>query len=82
MNVPENQNNCIYGIYSLCGQLLGALIYIHFIILILISFKLIIPALNYVIYDCSSSRTTPGALTIQEFHTRGKKLLQLLHKKG
>ena len=31
LNVPENQNN-----YSLCDQRLGAPIYLHFIILILI----------------------------------------------
>ena len=31
------------------------------------------PAVNYVIYGCSSSRTTPGVITIQELHTGGKK---------
>ena len=38
------------------------------------------PAANYVIYGSSSSRTTPKVITIQEFHTGGKILLQLLHK--
>ena len=36
------------------------------------------PAVNYVIYGCSSSRTTPGV--IQKIHTGGKTLLQLLLK--
>ena len=38
------------------------------------------PAVNYVIYGCSSSRITPGVATIQELHTGGKELLQLLLK--
>ena len=38
------------------------------------------PVANYVTYGCSSSRTTPGVITIQEFHTGGKTLLQLLLK--
>ena len=40
------------------------------------------PAVNYVIHGCSSSRTTPGVITVQELHTRGKTWLQLLHKTG
>ena len=78
----ENQNNCIYSIYSLWDQILGALIYIHFITLILICFYFIIPSVNYVVYCCSSSRTTPGVITIQELHSGGKTFLQLLHKIG
>ena len=35
------------------------------------------PAVNYVIYGCSSSRTTLGVIAIQEFHTGGKTLLHL-----
>ena len=38
------------------------------------------PAVNYVIYGCSSSRTTPGVITIKEVRTGGKALLQLLLK--
>ena len=38
------------------------------------------PAVNYVIYGCSSSRTTPGVIPIQKIHTGGKTLLQLLLK--
>ena len=30
------------------------------------------PAINYVIYGCFSSRTTPGVITIQELLTGGK----------
>ena len=47
--------------YYLCDQILGAMIYLHFILLILICFYLIIPDINYAIYGCSSSRTAPGA---------------------
>ena len=39
-------------------------------------------AVNYVIYGCSSLRTTPGVITIQKLHTGGKALLQLLLKIG
>ena len=38
------------------------------------------PAVIFVIYDCSSSRTNPGVIGIQELHTGGKTLLQLLLK--
>ena len=37
-------------------------------------------AVNYVIYACSSSRTAPGVIAIQELHTGVKTLLQLLLK--
>ena len=40
------------------------------------------PAVNYVVYGCSSLRTTPRVVTIQELHTGGKTLLQLLLKIG
>ena len=40
------------------------------------------PAVNYVVYGCSSLRTTPRVATIQELHTGGKTLLQLLPKIG
>ena len=40
------------------------------------------PAVNYLIYGCSSLKTTPGVTTIQELHTGGKALLQLLLKIG
>ena len=40
------------------------------------------PAGNYVIYGRSSSRATPGVITIQKLHTGGKALLQLLLKIG
>ena len=38
------------------------------------------PAVNYVIYGCSSSRTTLGVINIQELHNGGKTLLPLLLK--
>ena len=54
-----------------CDQLLGALIPLHFIILILICFLLMMPGVNYVIYGSSSARTTVGvslywSLTMRE----------------
>ena len=51
-----------------------------FYILILICFFLNMPAVNYVIYVCSSSRTTPGVIIIQKLHNGGKTLLHLLLK--
>ena len=45
--------------------------HLNFIILILICFQLMMPGVNYVIYGCSSARTTPGvslywSLTLEE----------------
>ena len=40
------------------------------------------PAVNYVIYGYSSLGITPGIFTMQELHTGGKTLLQLLNKLG
>ena len=60
----------------------GALIYLHFIILILICLKLIMSTVNYEIYGCFSSRITPGVTTIQEPPIGGKTLLQLELKIG
>ena len=77
LNLPKNQNN-----YYLRDQHLGALIYLHFVILILICFLLIMPAVNYVTHGYSSLRTTPGVITLHELHTGGKTLLQLLLKIG
>ena len=55
----------------ICDQLIGALIHPNFIIRILICFQLMMPGVNYVIYGCSSARTTPGvslyrSLTLEE----------------
>ena len=38
------------------------------------------PAVNYVIYGCSSSRKTPGAITIQEFHTERKNIVVVISR--
>ena len=43
-------------------QLLAVLIHLNFITLILICFNLMMPGVNYVIYDCSSATT----ITLQE----------------
>ena len=87
--LPQNSSNVktepagkSKQLYSLCHQLLGTLIYRHFIILILVRFWWIMPGVNYAIYGCSSSRTTPGVITIQDLHTGGKTLLQLFLKIG
>ena len=58
-------------VFFICDQLLGALMHLNFIILILICFQLMMPGVNYVIYGCSSARTTPGvslywSLTLEE----------------
>ena len=68
-------------LYSSCDQLLGALIYLHFIVLILICFWLIMAGVNHAKYSCSSFRMTPGALLYRSFtpsHCYVKTLLQLL----
>ena len=38
------------------------------------------PTVNYVIYGCFSLRATPEVVTMQELHTGGKTLAQLLLK--
>ena len=70
-------------LYSLCDELLRALIYLHFIILILICFSLIMPVVNYMTYGCSCSRTTPGVITNYTRASQWRKtLLRLLLKIG
>ena len=80
--LPQNTSNvnivCVRKskqkqLYSLCDQLLGALICLNFIILSLICFWLIRSGVNYVIYGCSFARTTPGEslyriITLEENH--------------
>ena len=81
--ISSNVNICARKLKQLCSecdQLHGALIYPHFIGLILICFLLIIPAVNYVINGFFSSRTTLRVITIMDLHNGGKKLLQLLLK--
>ena len=58
-------------VFFICDQLFGALIHLNFIILILICFLFMMPGVNYLIYGCSSARTTPGvslyrSLTLEE----------------
>ena len=64
----------------ICDQLLGELIQSNFIIQLLIYFWLLMPGVNYVIYGCSSARTTPVSL-YRSLNWR-KTLLQLLLKTG
>ena len=44
----------------ICDRFPRGLIHLNFIILILICFQLMMSGANYVIYDCSSARATPG----------------------
>ena len=46
-------------LFCLCDLLLRALIYLHFVVLILICFWMIMPGVKYAINGCSSLRTTP-----------------------
>ena len=61
-----------------CDQLLGALIYFNFIILILICFWLMISGVNYVIYGCSSARTTPEVSLYRSFLTLEKNIIAVI----
>ena len=36
------------------------------------------PAINYVIHGCSSSRTSPGAITTQGLHTGEKNIVAII----
>ena len=38
------------------------------------------PTVNYVMHGCFSLRTAPEVITMQELHTGGKTLVQLLLK--
>ena len=58
------------AVFVTCHQLFGAQKHIKFFILILICFQLMMPGVNFIIYDGSSARTTPGvslywSLTLQ-----------------
>ena len=57
-------------VFLTCDQLFGALVLLNFIILILM-LLFMMPGVNYLIYGCSSARTTPGvslyrSLTLEE----------------
>ena len=58
-------------VFFTCDQIFGALIHPNFIILISICFLFTVPGVNFLIYGCSSARTTPGvslyrSLTLEE----------------
>ena len=59
-------------------QLLGALIHFNFIILILICFWLMMSGVNYVIYGCSSARTTPEVSLYRSFLTLEKNIIAVI----
>ena len=61
-----------------CDQLLGALIHFNFIILILICFWLMMSGVNYVIYGCSSARTTPEVSLYRSFLTLEKNIIAVI----
>ena len=60
-NVSTESTGKTKQLYDLYDQLLGALIYLHLTVLILICFELIMSVVNYAINGCSYLRTTPGA---------------------
>ena len=57
-----------------CDQLLRALIHFNIIILILICVWFIMSGVNYVIYGCSSARTTPEVSLYWSFLTLEKNI--------
>ena len=59
------------AVFFTCDWLFGALIHLSFVVLILICFLFMMSGVNYLIYGCSSARTTPGvslyrSLTLEE----------------
>ena len=69
-------------VFVTCDQLFGALIHLNFIILILICFLFMMPGVNYLIYGCSSARTTPRSITIPELNTGGKYCCSYYSRQG
>ena len=59
-------------------QLFGALIHFHFIMRILICFWLMMSDVNYVIYGCSSARTTPEAPLYRSFLTLENNIIAVI----
>ena len=59
-------------------QLLVALIHFNFIILILICFWLMMSGVSYVIYGCSSARTTPEVSLNRSFLTLEKNVIAVI----
>ena len=59
-------------------QLLVALIHFNFIILILICFWLMMSGVSYVIYGCSSARTTPEVSLYRSFLTLEKNVIAVI----
>ena len=59
-------------------QLLGELTHFNFIILILICFWLMISGVNYVIYGCSSARTTTEVSLYRSFLTLAKNIIAVI----
>ena len=59
-------------------QLLVALIHFNFIILILICFWLMMSGVSYVIYGCSSARTTPEVSLYRSFLTLEKNIIAVI----
>ena len=59
-------------------QLLVALVHFNFIILILICFWLMMSGVSYVIYGCSSARTTPEVSLYRSFLTLEKNVIAVI----
>ena len=56
-------------VFFICEQLFGALIDLNFIIFVLICFQFMMLGVTYVIYGCSSMRTTPGVSLYRSYVT-------------
>ena len=65
-------------VFFICDQLFGALIDLNFIILVLICFQFMMFGVTYVIYGCSSRRTTPGVSLYQSYLTLDENIVAVI----
>ena len=65
-------------VFFICDQLFGALIDLNFIILVLICFQFMMFGVTYVIYGCSSTRTTPGVSLYQSYLTLDENIVAVI----
>ena len=65
-------------VFFICDQLFGALIDLNFIILVLICFQFITLGVTYVIYGCSSTRTTPGVSLCRSYLTLDENIVAVI----
>ena len=65
-------------VFFICEQLFGALIDLNFIILVLICFQFMMLGVTYVIYGCSSTRTTPGVSLYRSYLTLDENIVAVI----